>query len=394
MQNFSLAGWYNIFQNNFLCDCEWRKLAETCKEINKIFQYFLAKDNYPSTRTIHIQYNAALVGKLDSLSIMIMHKLCLSHIKYMLEKLVRLSHRWTIPLIVNKITKNVKHSDSTLCLSFYDIIKVIPKKFLIDLTIETTRSKNEFLPLGEKQSFSPNETIRNFVLINMNEHSGITRLEQELCSVSEQLVSLNVWNIDIDASCINKLINILPNMTCLKKLNISGNNIKDAGMEQLVVPLANMTQLTSLNLEAVQITHDGMLLLSNTLVLLTNLTELNLGWLFLIDLSMLIYPLTKMTKLKSLNLNYNRLGYHGLKTLAPTLMNMTQLNILQIECNHVGVEGATIMANMVKKLINLTRLDIGINEFGNSKLIGDAIAQLTNLTILDQYRILNKYTLE
>lgn len=44
MQNFSLAGWYNIFQNNFLCDFEWCKLAETCKEINKIFQYFLAKD--------------------------------------------------------------------------------------------------------------------------------------------------------------------------------------------------------------------------------------------------------------------------------------------------------------------------------------------------------------
>jgi hypothetical protein len=55
--NFPLIIWHRILQHNFLNDSQWRMLAEICKDIYKIFQYMLSKDNYPSKRIIHIPYD-------------------------------------------------------------------------------------------------------------------------------------------------------------------------------------------------------------------------------------------------------------------------------------------------------------------------------------------------
>lgn len=55
--NIPLIVWHRTLQHNFLNDSQWRMLAETCKDIYKIFQYMLSKDNYPSKRIIHIPYD-------------------------------------------------------------------------------------------------------------------------------------------------------------------------------------------------------------------------------------------------------------------------------------------------------------------------------------------------
>ena len=370
--------WDVFLLNNYLHDSHWRMLGESCKYMYNILKYLLSKDNYPSKRYIWIPrydpycdityefpYKACVSCNKTR------YELCLSCIKYMLDKLsTSLSHRWTIPLIVNKITKIITHPITSLRIPLLEIIKLIPKNMLIELVIETTRSL-EF--------------------IDINKNSGIARLEQELCLVSEQLVSLNMWRIDIDTSCIKQLVNILPKMTCLQRLNISGNDgIKDTGLAQMIDTLKNMTQLTSLDLEATQITPVGLSTLSVVFPLLTNLTELNLSWLSLTDAYILKDLLAHVPQLKLLKLNSNRLGKEGIKILTPTFTSMTQLRTLEIDYNHVGVEGYIIMADMVKKLTQLTRLDIGIREFSeNSDLVYREIYRLTNLTVLDGYSLAN-----
>jgi hypothetical protein len=370
--------WDVFLLKNYLHDSHWRMVGETCKDMYNIFQYLLSKDNYPSKRYIWIPrydpyYNITyeFPYKACVSCNKIRYELCLSCIKYMLDKLsTRLYHRWTIPLIVNKITKIITHPIRSLCIPLLDIIKLIPKNMLVELVIETTRS---------------------FEFIDINKNSGIARLEQELCLVSEQLVSIHVWRIDIDASCIKQLVNILPKMTCLQKLNISGNDgIKDAGLAQMIDTLKSLTQLTSLNLEATQITSVGLSTLSDVFPLLTNLTELNLSWLSLTDAYILKYLLAHVPQLKLLKLNANRLGKEGIKVLTPTFTSMTQLRTLEIDYNHVGVEGYIIMADMVRKLTQLTRLDIGVSEFSeNTDLVYREIYRLTNLTVLDGYTLAN-----
>jgi Ran GTPase-activating protein (RanGAP) involved in mRNA processing and transport len=285
----------------------------------------------------------------------------------MLDKLSTcLSHRWTLLLIVNKINKIITHGISSLRIPLIDIIKLIPKNMLIDLSIETSRC---------------------FALIDMNKHSGIAQLEQELCLVSDQLVGLNMWHIDINTNCISRVVNILPQMTCLKKLNISGNDITDVGLELLIEPLKYMTQLTSLELEATLITPIGLALLSNVFPLLINLTELNLAWLFLTDAVVLKYLLIKVPQLKSLNLSYNKLGNQGISVLASTFTSMIQLRTLKIDNNNI--EDVSIMRDMIQKLTQLTSLNIGHRDFNNSTLLCDDIRRLTNLTVIDNCRITN-----
>ena len=375
LSNILLIVWDVFLHNNYLHDSELRMLAETCKDMYNIFQYLLSKDNYPSKRIIWIPcYDPYDKIPRDVSNFCVScnknpYELCLSCIKCMLDKLsIRLSHRWTIPFIVNKITKIINHSISSLCIPLLDIIKLIPKKMLIDLSIETTRS---------------------FALIDMNKNSGIAQLEQELCLVSEQLVGLNMWHIDMNTRCITRVVNMLPQMTCLKKLNISGNDITDVGLAQLLVPLKYMTQLTSLNLEATLITPVGLALLSNVFPLLTNLTELDLAWLFLTDAVILKDLLAQVPQLKSLNLSYNRLGTQGIEILASTFTSMTQLRTLKIDNNNIGVDGLETMSDMIRKLTHLTSLNVGHHEFNGSTLLSCDIQRLTNLTVLDNCRITN-----
>jgi hypothetical protein len=368
-----LIVWERFIHNNYLHDSKWRMLAETCKDMYNIFQYLLAKDNYPSKRIIQIPcYDPYDEIPRDVSNFCVScntnpYELCLSCIKYMLDKLSTcLSHRWTLLLIVNKINKIITHGISSLRIPLIDIIKLIPKNMLIDLSIETSRS---------------------FALIDMNKHSGIAQLEQELCLVSDQLVGLNMWHIDINTNCISRVVNILPQMTCLKKLNISGNDITDVGLELLIEPLKYMTQLTSLELEATLITPIGLALLSNVFPLLINLTELNLAWLFLTDAVVLKDLLIKVPQLKSLNLSYNKLGNQGISVLASTFTSMIQLRTLKIDNNNI--EDVSIIRDMIQKLTQLTSLNIGHRDFNNSTLLCGDIQRLTNLTVIDNCRITN-----
>jgi hypothetical protein len=403
--NIPLIIWHKILQHNFLNDFQWRMLAETCKDIYKIFQYMLSKDNYPSKRIIHIPYdkiphtiyeyvspislmsrlsshnltpiicnneieyyNEPHLAKLDELpctallcnepgekvltfsSARLSEKstdfsdnepyiLYLYHIKCMLNRLnADLIHRWTIPLIVDNISKDIV-CDSQFIISMLDIIKLIPTNMFIDLKIVSA------------DGLCPHEFHHAY---------SITLLEEELCAVSNRLVSLDLEKINRNLSYVSikldtsYLSNLLPNMTYLKKLNINGNNIINKDIIPFVNSLGKMTQLKSLCLDST-FGNTNKIALLHTLKTLTGLTELNLAWNDLTKdyIPLLNDVLMQMTLLESLNLNYNNLS-QSIEILTPTIKNMKQLKLLEMKGNGMNVEKVEIL----KKETQLTQLHI------------------------------------
>ncbi len=452
--NIQLIIWHRILQHNFLNDSQWRMLAETCKDIYKIFQYMLSKDNYPSKRIIHIPYDKiphtiSLMSRLsshdltsmicnneieyydepyqakldklpctallcnepgekvltfsparlsekskdfldnepssfeseDSKSRMLLNNfpsgkivnepyqakldklpctalLCnepkekvltfssnepyilyLYYIKCMLNKLnTDVIHRWTIPLIVDNISKDIV-CDSRFIISMCDIIKLIPKNMFIDLKIVST------------DGLCPHEFHHAY---------SITLFKEELCTVSNQLVSLDLEKINRNLSYISikldtsYLNNLLPNMTCLKKLNINGNNITNEDIIPFVNSLRKMTQLKSLCLDST-FGNINKIPLLHTLKTITGLTELNLAWNDLTKdyIPLLNDTLMQLTLLESLNLNYNNLS-RSIEILTPTIKSMKQLKLLEMKGNGFADE----RAEMLKRETYLTKLHI------------------------------------
>jgi len=406
--NIPLIVWHRTLQHNFLNDSQWRMLAETCKDIYKIFQYMLSKDNYPSKRIIHIPYDKiphtiyeyvspiSLMSRLSShdLTPMICNNepyqakldnepgekvltfssarlsekskdfsdnephqakldelpctalLCnepyilyLYHIKCMLNRLnTDLIHKWTIPLIVDNISKDIV-CDSRFIISMLDIIKLIPTNMFIDLKIVSA------------DGLCPHEFHHAY---------SITLLEEELCAVSNQLVSLDLEKINRNLSYVSikldtsYLSNLLPNMTYLKKLNINGNNIINEDIIPFVNSLGKMTQLRSLCLDST-FGNTNKIALLHTLKTLTGLTELNLAWNDLTKdyIPLLNDALMQMTLLESLNLNYNNLS-QSIEILTPTIKSMKQLKLLEIKGNRMNDEKVEIL----KKETQLIQLHI------------------------------------
>jgi len=353
-----LIVWERFIHNNYLHDFEWRKLAETCKDIYNIFQYLLAKDNYPSKRIIYIPSN----------------ELCLSCIEYMIKKLNKqLSHTISL-VIINKCNK----INNILLLN---IIKVIPENMGINLSIK-------------------NNHIIDHIISNRYD---IIRLKQEITISLKQLVSLDLTSIGLSPNCIKFLTDKLPMMEHVKELNIGGNYIGDFGMAQLAKPLVNMKHLTSLSLESICIGVAGLTSLANILkthtdfivglstdnlkIKLTGIIKLNLAWNFLnqSEATILVPAFETMTQLTELNLNYNKFGPLAIQTLANTFTHMPQLKTLHLRQNNIGLYGATLLAPILKTLTKITTLDLGLNDLKimGCKILTSSLTHLTNLTALN-----------
>jgi hypothetical protein len=288
-------------------------------------------NNFPSGKIVNESYQA----KRDNEP----YILYLYHIKCMLNRLnTDVIHRWTIPLIVDNISKDIV-CNSQFTISMCDIIKLIPKNMLIDLKIVST------------DGLCPHEFHHAY---------SITLFKEELCTVSNQLVSLDLEKINRDLSYISikldtsYLNNLLPNMTCLKKLNINGNNITNEDIIPFVNSLEKMTQLKSLCLDST-FGNINKIPLLHTLKTITGLTELNLAWNDLTKdyIPLLNDTLMQLTLLESLNLNYNNLS-RSIEILTPTIKSMKQLKLLEMKGNGFDDE----RAEMLKRETYLTKLHI------------------------------------
>jgi Ran GTPase-activating protein (RanGAP) involved in mRNA processing and transport len=349
--NIPLIVWNRTLLHNFLNDSQWRMLGETCKEFYKIFQYLLAKYNYPSNRIINIPSN----------------ELCLPCIEYMIKKLNQ-KLPYTIPKYTVSLVVHNKSNKINL-IPLVNIIKAIPENINICLTIKNNGIFYRY---------------------------GIIGLEQEIIIASKQLARLDLTGIELSLSCVKLLADKLPIMKQLNELNVSGNYIGDIGIAQLAIPLVNMQYLTSLSIESICITIAGVITLSNMLkdhtifssnIKSSGLTKLNLSWNYFKEPEALILAPTFviMTQLTMLSLNYNKFGPLGIATLASAFTDMTQLKSLSIRSNDITSSGVDVLGQSLISLTNLTMLDLEMNnlQITGCKLLTPILTQLTNLITLN-----------
>ncbi|MBX9702595.1 MAG: leucine-rich repeat domain-containing protein [Silvanigrellaceae bacterium] len=144
---------------------------------------------------------------------------------------------------------------------------------------------------------------------------------------------LKISNLKCDTRpIIVELTNILlSKFSKLTHLDLSINQIGDAGAQALAAAIANRTNLTHLDLYQNQIGDAGAQALADALANHTNLTRLDLSKNQIGDAGAqaLADALANHTKLTHLNLNFNPIGDAGAQALADSLANHPNLTIRQ-----------------------------------------------------------------
>jgi len=422
MENLPLDFWYALLQKDYLRDSHWRKLGGTCKFMYNILQHLLSNEHYPSTRTIHIPEDTRCEYKIRKIDIDIYNIY-----QYLLFSSRRSGH--TYPLLrdidirtydISKIdiyNRNPPDKSFLYCIYICNMLNTLythlpsSHKWTISLKMcsETILGTSQLYSSYDNQmgrTFTPSlyniiGLIPKEILIDLtinNSDVYIHSLTEQLSLVSDQLVGFTFAHyIDLDNSCIINLTRILPQMTRLTKLNISNNRIISKDTKPFFDSIGQLTQLTSLDVSNLNLEQSNVALLFDALITTTNLTTLSLAHnKNMNDAHMLIHLLTHLPRVNFLDLNLIGLDCNGVNTLAPTLINMTQLRTLHM-FNSLPYdwkkEGMQIMTCMVSKLTQLTSLTLGLfaYEYENRRALTHVCKQLPNLTELDNCRINDRY---
>jgi len=242
-------------------------------------------------------------------------------------------------------------------------IKIIGRMFpnLRELDLGNTRLNNHGLRVLANQSFACNLTKLD---ISKN---AVTEAGLEVISNFTNLKSLTI--IGVYARCDGKhrslndvglaVIARAPCAANLTQLNISQNNITDAGLE---ASIAAFISLEDFNIEQNYIDDAGLVAIAGA-PCAAKLTQLNISRNSITDAG-LEASIAAFINLKGLNIGkYGDIGDVGLAAIAkaPCASNLTYLNLLSNQITEKGIVAS------IGAFTSLTDLNIGLNEH-----IGDA----------------------
>jgi Ran GTPase-activating protein (RanGAP) involved in mRNA processing and transport len=172
------------------------------------------------------------------------------------------------------------------------------------------------------------------------------------------LVDLRTLHLNSCELRTGSLASSLARMAQLTSLDLSLNDIGDAGAASLAPSLAPMAQLTSLKLGYNAIGDAGAASLAPSLVRMARLTSLDLSdnGIYAAGAASLAPSLAQMAQLTSLDLSDNGIGAAGAASLAPSLALMAQLTSLDLGGNDIGAAGAASLAPSLALMARLTSL--------------------------------------
>lgn len=200
------------------------------------------------------------------------------------------------------------------------------------------------------------------ILINHLDNTSVSILSQttiQFRDLIKDIKTVDITNINLTKNQLMLLLSFLPQMTNIKKLDISFHfktntpriNIDIANV--LARSLGQMRSLTHLNLENCE---------KNSYVI-----------------EVIFQGLVGITELTYLNLKGNRIHY---KTFAPILANMLKLEYLNLHDTSNNDTEIKALAPILAQIPNLTSLDLGGNFFSKTSAdeIAPYIAQMSQLT--------------
>ncbi|XP_066275097.1 uncharacterized protein [Branchiostoma lanceolatum] len=216
--------------------------------------------------------------------------------------------------------------------------------------------------------------------------AGIKVLDDALSSFPHLFV-LRLKRVGMTSSGMESLAPTMRHLAELRELDISENEIGDAGVEVLKDGLSCVPYLAVLRLKRVGMTSEGMKYLAPNMRHLAELRELDISenQIGNAALESLTTILLKFTAMQELGLSRTGISATGMSKLVPALRHLNGLIKLDISGNYIGDPGLESLATILHNFTAMQELGLsrtGISDKYMSKLV-PALHHLTGLIKLD-----------
>ncbi|CAH1256141.1 NKPD1 [Branchiostoma lanceolatum] len=240
------------------------------------------------------------------------------------------------------------------------------------------------MSLLEELDLSDNPTLGDAGMEVLQD--GMKVLEDGLFSVPH-LAVLSLKRVGMTSTGMKSLAPNMRHLAELRELDISENEIGDAGVEVLKDGLSCVPHLAVLRLKRVGMTSEGMKYLAPNMRHLAELRELDISenQIGNAALESLTTILLKFTAMQELGLSRTGISATGIRKLIPALRHLTGLIKLDISGNRIGDTGLESLITILHNFTAMQELDLswtGISATGMSKLV-PALRHLTRLIKLD-----------
>lgn len=206
---------------------------------------------------------------------------------------------------------------------------------------------------------------------------------KQFSDLIKQLEEIDISKRNLMDNQMLSLINILPKMTKLKRLNLSNNKIVLSHIEIFARTLGQIPSLTHLtltrNFEG-DIGYQHMQIIFKSLEKIPELTHLSFNDTSKIDYAIFTPILARMTKLTYLNLSCTSIK-KNIIVLAPILAQMKTLTYLNLNDNEIDETDANQFASFLSQMFQLTHICVSGN-FGSKELLS-SLQNMFNLTHLE-----------
>ena len=235
--------------------------------------------------------------------------------------------------------------------------------------------------LAEAIKVNPTVTHLNLTDNNIGD-AGAASLAEAM-KVNTTLTQLSLWDNNIGAAGAASLAEAMKVNTTLTQLSLWDNNIGDAGAASLAEAMKVNTTLTQLSLWNNNIGAAGAASLAEAMKVNKTLTELDLSKNYVGDAvaASLAEAMKVNTTLAQLNLSENSVGDAGAVSLAEGMKVNTTLTQLSLWNNNIGDAGAASLAEAMKVNTTLIQLDLVENNVGDAGAASLAEAMKVNTTL-------------
>ena len=232
---------------------------------------------------------------------------------------------------------------------------------------------------GRRLSDAPATVLAEAIKTNSASLSKLDLSENEIgeagtAALSEAIIlssMLTVLNLSENGICDTGAAALAEGIklnSTISELNLSHNEIGDTGAAALAEGMKLNSTLTELNLSQNRIGDTGGFALGEGMKLNSSLTELNLSQNRIGDTG--AFALGEEMKLNAtlteLNLSYNEIGDTGAAALGEGMKLNSSLTELNLSQNRIGDTGAFALGEGMKLNSTLTELNLSKNEFGDA----------------------------
>ena len=254
-------------------------------------------------------------------------------------------------------------------------------------------SKN---PVDIATIMNPLQNISTLKRLRISNNNITEQAADDIANVLASNIQLEVF--DISGNCVKtpgviKIAKSLQQITTLQQLYINNNNISDEAADDIVAVIYSNTRLKELNIGKNSLQLTGAIKIAKVLQYMFTLKVLcinnnNISDKAAGNIAAVIY---NNTQLQDLNISENNLQSTGAIKIAKALQNISTLVKLRINDNHITDEAADDIAAALSHNTQLQELDVSNNWFQTKGIM--AIAQaLQNIVTLTKLYI-GKYTI-